>query len=183
MRHSLRLATCLIGVWFGALLLTALAATNSFRSVDSVLQNPDPPAGQLLQKLGAEEARLLLRHVTAESNRQLFRLWGIFQVAIAAVLLGYLLFGTGIGRISLAIALAMLAISAWMQWMLIPRIGAVSRTLDFNRQALQETAGEQFRHLHQLFGMFELVIVILGTILLARLLRHSRARRAAVVGV
>ena len=174
MRHSMRLAAFLVGMWLGGLLVVGLAIPAGFRAVDNILKDPDPQAGNLIQKLGSDEARILMRHTVSTGNREFFYLWGATQVGLSGILLAYLIFGTSTGRVSLTLAGLMFILALWMMLWLIPQVDKVSRGLDFDRTAAHGAAGETFRALHQMFGGAELAVVLLALVLLVRFLRHTR---------
>lgn len=174
MRHSMRLAACLLGMWLGGLLVVGLAIPSGFRAVDSIVRDPDPEAQKLITKLGAADARILMRHAVSTGNRQFFYLWGTAQLTLAGLLLAYLVFGTSTGRVSLTLSGLMFLLSLWMMFWLIPQVDQVSRMLDFDRGAAGGPARETFRALHQMFGAAELAVVLLALVLLVRFLRHTR---------
>ena len=174
MRHSMRLATFIVGMWLGGLLVMGLAIPAGFQGVDSILKSPAPQAEKLIDRLGPGDARLLMRHAVSTGNRQFFYLWGATQLALAGILLAYLAFGTSTGKVSLTLASLMFLLAVWMMVWLIPQVDKVSRALDFDRSALDGPSGETFRTLHQMFGVSELAVIALALVLLVRFLRHTR---------
>jgi hypothetical protein len=178
MRHTMRLASFVMGLWCGCILLIGVAVPVAFHSVDSVLDTPAFEARNMIDRLGPDDARMLLRYQIAESNRSLFIFWGWMQVGFGVALLLFLLFGTATGRISLSLAAMMLAIATWMNWKLIPRMDIMSRGLDFKGPAERAGAAGQFVFLHRTFSALEGVIIVLCGILLVRFLRIRTVRRS-----
>lgn len=174
MRHSMRLAACIVGMWLGGLLVVGLAIPTGFRAVDTILKDPGPEAGKLIEKLGPADARILMRHAVATGNRQFFYLWGFTQVVLAGILLTYLVFGTSTGRVSLTLAGVMFLLAVWMMLWLIPEVDTLSRALEFDQSVANGPTGVTFRALHRMFGAAEGAMAVLALVLLVRFLRHTR---------
>jgi hypothetical protein len=87
-----RLAAVVISIWFGGILLVALAAPAAFRSVDNVLTAPPESVAKALKSLGPSLTREILRYQASESNRLLFDTWGWVQLGLGLAVVILLLF-------------------------------------------------------------------------------------------
>jgi hypothetical protein len=169
--------TVLIGVWFGGILIVALAVPRSFATVDQVMADPAPEAGKAIRDIGPIRARLLLRYQVSEANRAMFSLWGWAQVALALAVFGITLFGTKAQRLAVALAGAMLLIALVTNFLLVPRLEQISRASDFAPALSAGPQSDRFMVLHRGFTAFEAVVGILGAVLLGMLFRQAGSRR------
>jgi Domain of unknown function (DUF4149) len=169
-----RIASILIGIWFGGILLVALAAPTAFRSVNSVLAAPPESVAKALKTLGPSLTRDILRYQASESNRLLFDTWGWVQLGLAVCVVILLLFLSNVGRPTLGLSIGMLLMAALMNFMLIPGISEIGRQMQASLNVRPDQLAERFRLMHYAFTAFELVVVALGTILLVLLLRGRR---------
>src|SRR5437870_11074816 len=92
--HTRRMATFLLGSWLGCSLLMSFLAVQNLRSPVRTIANATPPATKLAQKLGEEDALLLLRFQAAEQNRTYLFYWELVQIVMALCLGGCLFLGT-----------------------------------------------------------------------------------------
>jgi hypothetical protein len=166
-----RIAAIVISIWFGGILLVALAAPAAFRSVDSVLAAPPDSVAKAVKTLGPSLTREILRYQVSESNRLLFDVWGWLQLGLAVGVLILLLFLSNVGRTTLGISLGMTLMAALMNFLLIPGISDLGRRMQASMHARPDELAERFRLMHYGFTAFELAVVALGTVLLVLLLR------------
>jgi hypothetical protein len=166
-----RLAAILVSLWFGGILVVALAAPAAFRSVDAVMTAPPEVVAKTMQQIGPASMREILHYQVSEANRQLFDLWGWVQLTLGAVIFLMLLFLSTSGRATLGVSLAMLLLAALMHFLLIPRISEIGREMRAAMKAAPADALRRFQFLHLGFTAFELGVVVLGTVLLVLLLR------------
>jgi hypothetical protein len=174
-----RLIAFLLGVWLGGSLLLDIIATHNLKSVDTLLNSPPPGAAKLIEGLGHDSARLLMRHQASELNRVYFENWGLAQVLIGIAVFALLLFATQEGKRAVAISLALLVLAALMRFILPPDLVNYGRQLDFAGQ--HTVAGEyaRFAGVHRAYGVAEVVKLGLGLVLLGLLVpRHHRKRRS-----
>ena len=73
--HRYRMAAFLTGCLILGGLFMIFVATGNFGTVDRVLAAPPPEAAPMLQTLGPENARLLMRYLAGEENRLFFTSW------------------------------------------------------------------------------------------------------------
>src|SRR5271154_5230083 len=91
--HHTRIAVFLLGAWLFGSLSIAYVATQNFDAVDQVMKNPPPAAAKMIQTLGDDNARHLLRHLAGEENRSYFETWELAQLFIGVALIVVLLLG------------------------------------------------------------------------------------------
>src|SRR5579872_175115 len=106
--HSRRLACLLLGLWLGGGIFMEWMARENLLAVDRMIAQPAPAATLRIKLMGKEQAYLLLRYQANEENRYCYEVWEGMQVALSAVFFFFLLFGTTEGKVSLALALAMM---------------------------------------------------------------------------
>jgi hypothetical protein len=70
----------------GCSLFLAVLAVQNVRFAARLAGGPIPPAAQIMNDAGPEQAKLLLRHVAWEQNRFYFTNWEMFQMPVAVVL-------------------------------------------------------------------------------------------------
>src|SRR5437879_3459974 len=92
--HTRRMATFLLGAWLGCSLFMSYLAVQNLRSPTRTLANATPPATKLAQKLGEEDALLLLRFQASEQNRTYLFYWELVEILLALTLGGCLFLGT-----------------------------------------------------------------------------------------
>jgi hypothetical protein len=114
----------------GGLILTGVIDQNS-RAVDRLLVQADPAATLRIKVLGAAETSLLLRYEAAELSRDEIEFWEDAQLALAAFFLFFMLFGTGEGKLTLALSLALFLSVIAQRFALSPEIASYGRLTDF----------------------------------------------------
>lgn len=174
--HSRRLACFLLGMWLAGGLFMAWVATENLGSVDRMLQQPAPAATLRIRLLGREEARNLLRYEAAEQNRYYFEQWEIVQFVVASAFFFFLLFGTTEGKLSLALALALVAIVVLQRFLLTPELQATGKLLDFANPAAVGGERAKFRVMHAAYVGLECGKWGIQLLLAAVLIGRGRAR-------
>ncbi len=85
----------------------------------------------MIEKVGMDDARLLLRHLAAEQARSYLSLWGYIQIGIGVLLLA-LFFATSQSRLMpLILAGSMLALVLFQHFAVLPELSYLSREADF----------------------------------------------------
>jgi len=84
--HFSRVGTFLLGAWIGCSLFLAVLAFENVRFAGRLAGGSIPPATEIINTAGPEQARLLLRHFAWEQNRLYFTNWEKFQMPVAAML-------------------------------------------------------------------------------------------------
>ncbi len=180
--HSRRLACFILGLWVAGGMFMAVVAIENLRSVDRLLNSPNPVASLEFRTLGTQSSRLLLRYAASEQNRYLVENWEIAQIFLGILFFLFILFGTHEGKFSLFVGLALLLITVAQRLFLTPEIVAVGRTMDFVPPDAQSGARIKLMVLQRGYELIELFKWIVALSLAGRLVfaRRSRSSRAEV---
>ena len=139
------------GLWLGALAASWVAATASFRGVDTVLgAGMRAELDQRLAGLDAGERRQTLRHVASEINRWMFRRLGLAQLIVGLLAVAAAWPGAPARWLlgaALAIALAQVGLGG--------AIESLGRGLDFLPRPLPPAVGRHFGLLHGAFLLLD----------------------------
>jgi hypothetical protein len=153
-------------------------ATQNFQTVDRVLASPPREAAQMFQMLGPENSRLLFRYLAGEENRLFFVAWEWAQIVLGLALTAILVFA--VRRWLLAgLAGGMVVIAVFQRFGVTPQMISLGRLVDFGAGA-GSVASNQFLWLHGLYGVLEvvkLVLVIVVAVLLVFWSAQARGRR------
>jgi len=165
-------------MWLAGGLFLAVAARTSFRNVDRILDQPRPGAMVRIAKLGAADARMLLRYTVAEQNRDDSELWENGQLLLAFLFFFYLLFATREDKFVLGVALLLIVMVAIERFLVTPNVAALGRLLDFVPEAAPSPYRGRFavlRHTHTGMEMAKWVVQLgLAALLISRSRRSSR---------
>jgi hypothetical protein len=169
-------ALVILGAWIAGSICMSVVATENFYTIDRLLGSRANAAfGAAVDRLGAVEARDLLRYLSSELNRLYFQLWNGAQIVLGVLALWLLSTSTArpLGRDKRAkwgIA-AMLAIVVLMLVYLTPAIVTLGRSLDFVPRDPAPPGMSRFWILHAAYTsleMLKLVIALLVAISLAK---------------
>lgn len=167
------LAVAILSAWLAITLCMWFAATRSFGTVRRVLESSDPQLAEATKPLGAEQTRVVLRHLTSEINRTYFRAYGWAQVALGLALVILLLRRTPRDTTALIVAGVMLAIVAVLTLYVTPEVIAIGRRIDFIPRDPAPPEMARFRMLHGAFTVMDGVKLVGGLGLLVRWLWKS----------
>jgi len=165
-----------LGAWIAGSICMSVVATENFYTIDRLLgPRANAAFGAVVDRLGAVEARDLLRYLSSELNRLYFQLWNGAQIVLGVLALWLLSGSTArpLGRDKIAkwgIA-AMVAIVVLMLVYLTPAIVSLGRSLDFVPRDPAPPGMSRFWVLHAAYTsleMLKLVIALLVAIALAR---------------
>jgi hypothetical protein len=129
--HTRRVITFLLGVWIGGSLLVGLFALKSFSSANLVLAAPIQPAAKIIEKLGAEDARLLLRHFALEETRSYLGFWGFAEMGIGLILIVLFFLSSQTRFYPIVLAAMMLGLAVFQHFAILPELSYRSREADF----------------------------------------------------
>ena len=156
----------LLGAWTAGSLFMILVATQNFRSVDRLLDEPRRAAGRI-EQMGRDEARTFLRYQVSEQNRWYFETWEKIQLALGGVLLVIAFTGLRERRSFGLLVMAMVALLALERFCLTPEIVRLGRLIDFAPQAAPER--DLFWRFHGAYSAVELTKLALGFFLSVRI--------------
>jgi hypothetical protein len=176
--HRHRIAAFLSGCLILGSLFMIFVATQNFQTVDRVLAAPAPQAAQMFQTLGPDNSRLVLRYLAGEENRLFFVNWELVQMALGIVLTAILLFAIRNGLLA-GLAGGMVIIALFQHFRVTPEMISLGRLIDFGTGS-GSAAYTQFWRLHGLYGVLEVVKLILVIVVAAMLLFGRRRKREPV---
>jgi len=175
--HRHRIAAFLSGCLILGSLFMIFVATQNFQTVDRVLASPPREAAQMFQTLGADNSRLLLRYLAGEENRLFFVSWELAQIGLGILLTAILLFAIRGGLLA-GMAGGMVVIALFQHFRVTPEMTSMGRLIDFGAGA-GSVAYSQFWRLHGLYGVLEVVKLLLGIVVAGMLLVGRRKRTVA----
>src|SRR5579862_9763001 len=129
--HTRRVASFLLGIWIGCSLFMGFIAIENLRSPNIVLNGPIEPAAKIIKSLGADDARLLLRHLAAEQSRLYFSLWEDAEIPLALLVGGCLFLGTQKRVLPAVLCALMLALVLFEHFAITPELAYRGRAVDF----------------------------------------------------
>jgi hypothetical protein len=163
-----RLAALLLGAWLGGSILIDVVATENFNTIDPFLQTPgNVSASAELNKIGRDQARLLLRRNAGEENTWIFINWERIEVALAGVLFLVLLFGERPQKLLMALCLGMVAVIGGQHFFLLPQIADLGRKVDYLPASDPDSV--KFWKFHGIYAGLEIAKIVLGIVFAARL--------------
>ena len=81
-------ALVILGAWIAGSICMSVVATENFYTIDRLLASrANPTFAAAVDRLGAAEARDLLRYLSSELNRLYFQLWNGAQIVLGALAL------------------------------------------------------------------------------------------------
>lgn len=171
-----RLSALLLGAWLGASILTDVAVTQNFQTVDRFLEAPgNLGTSAQLNAIGRARERVILRRNAAEENNWIFLNWERLEFAVGTGLFLMLLFGGRPRKTMLGLSLFMLAIVGAEHFLLTGRITDLGRVVD----DLPATAPDYktFWALHGIYSGLDILKMLVGIVLAARLVIRRKPDR------
>ena len=168
-----RIAAFLLGAWILGSLFMMFVATQNFRTVDRVLTSA-PPA--MIQAIGNEQVRFLLRYMAGQENQLFFVTWEFAQIALSATLAGLLFFGIG-NRVLATLAGGLFLLTAVQRFWVTPEMISLAGQLDTSALA------SRFSGLHALYGGIEVLKLLIALASACILLPNWRARSRGSVEI
>jgi hypothetical protein len=171
-----RLTALLLGAWLGGSILTDVAVTQNFKTVDRFLEAPgNPGISAQLNATGRARERVVLRRNAAEENNWIFLNWERFEFALGGGLFLLLLFGERPQILMLALSLIMLAVVAVEHFLLTPGITDLGRVID--DLPTTDPGYGKFWMLHGFYSGLDILKMLVGFGLAARLIIRLKPDR------
>ena len=167
--HYHRVAAFLAGCWILGSLFMMFVATENFRTVDRLLAAPPPQAAPVIQAIGSQDSRFLLRQLVGEENAFFFESWELAELILGVALAAFLLFGAR-NRLLAGLAAALIALVAFQHFKVTPEM--VSLANDTGPAGSRADFGQ----LHALYGILEVVKLVVAIAIAAVLLPAWRQR-------
>jgi hypothetical protein len=180
----------MLGIWMGCSLLLGFLTLENFRSPNLVLSSPAPAEAIMIEKLGQDNARLLLRHLAMEQSRSYLGLWEDAQMVIGITLFLLLLLSSQTRMFPLLMAMAMLLVVLFQHFAVLPEMTFRGREADFPPGSANIAIQARVWTLGQIYVGLESAKLIVGGILASYLFvfyananrsksrKRSSARRA-----
>ena len=164
----------------------AFVAMGNFATVNRVLANLAPLAARLIQPLGPERSRELLRSLVGEENRRYFQSWELAQFGLGLILGAVLLLDRR-GWLLPSLCGIMLLLVAFLHFRVTPEMVWLQRTVEFIPDGVSTPERTHFMTLHHVYSTIEVIKILLGLAIAGILFtirpgrRHrSRTEHAAI---
>jgi len=164
------ISIAILSLWVGWTLFMWFAATRSFRTADRVLKSSPPQFSRIVQSLGPEKTREVLRYLASEINRTYFRAYGRGQIVLGSLLLALVWLKTPRDTFSLAMVAGMFFIVVVLTLGVMPQIIALGRNIDFLPRSPAPPDYQRFWKLHAIFTGLDGAKLLAGLVLLVRLI-------------
>ena len=178
----------MLGVWLGASVLTDVAVTQNFQTVDRFLQQPGSvSASAAVTTVGRDRERFILRRNAGEENNWIFTNWERVELALGGLLFLLLLFGEKPQRLLLALCAAMFLIVALEHFLLTPTIIDLGRKMD--DLPATDPDSRKFWVLHGIYSGLDILKMLVAIAFAVRLAIRRKpdpnyfAREYATLGV
>ena len=168
--HTRRLASFILGAWLLGSLFMAFLATQSFKNVDRILNSPPPAVAKYIEDVGMDVTRLLLRYQSSELNRFFFEAWGVVQLGIGAAFLAACLLTAHRSKFLIFASVGMILLVAYNTFYVLPTMVSLGRSFDFLPPTAAPQDRENFQDYHVMYSVGEVIKLLLGVALAARLL-------------
>ncbi len=158
----------ILGAWLGLTVCMWFAASGSFTTLGSVLEEPNPQFREATSSLEDDETRVILRSLASEISRTYFRAYGWAQSVLWALLIILLVRQTSRDALAPAVVGLVLAVVIVLSCVVTPRIVSIGRALEFVARDPVPPEMGQFRVLHGLYAALDGVKFLAGLAPLAR---------------
>jgi len=178
--HTRRLATFILGAWVAGTFFMMAVAIWNLDGVDRLLEAPNPSASQHIKVLGADSARMLLRHQVSELSRFYFENWEYAQLMLGIALLLTLLFATNGEKWYMLLCGLLLLLVIVERFLVTPQIISLGRAIDFVPEQTPSVERIKFWRFHNAYVALELIkLAVLGgtTLRLLTMSRRPRSRK------
>lgn len=155
-----------------------LLASRNFQHVDEVLKSAPPPIARMSEALGPQNSRVLLRHLVTEQNRYYLNKWEQTQLFLGALLTGVFLLLSR-NRLLASFSGAMLLLVILGHYKITPELDWMSANIEFLPAGAESTERDHFWKLQTIYGVLEVVKLMLGVIIASVLFTFSHRRSSS----
>jgi hypothetical protein len=177
-----RCAMFAMGAWLSGMVMISVVAAENFYAVDGLLSGSTNAAfSSLVERLGHQQARDLLRYLSSELNRLYFQLWNVTQLAVGLLVLWLIARNPGGAKVRWGVV-GMLGVVVLMLLWLTPEITSVGRSLDFVPRDPPPPDLRRFWILHAAYTVLaacNLVVGVVVTVSIGQGVISREAGRAA----
>jgi hypothetical protein len=164
-----------MGAWLAGSILVWFANQNS-PLIEDLVRKPSREASKVLVKLAQPEARVLLRHFAAESNRRLRWHWENVEIGLGLTILVSLFLGSSGKRYPGVLCLLMLGCVCFLHWFVTPEMGKLVPAADFVQDAQASAGRDRYRSLAEAYSITMAVNLALGFVAAIGLTKRRRRR-------
>ena len=165
----------------GCSLLLSVLAFQNVRFAGRLAGESIPPATQIIDAAGPEQARLLLRHFAWEQNRFYFTSWEMFQMPVAAMLALFLYLTTDRRILPPILCVLMLVLVMFEYFAITPEFTYRGREADFPPGSLAFGAEARVWVLTEVLIGAEGAKLLIGGVLASYLFSYRTRRRVRKV--
>ena len=174
----------LMGAWLAGSICTSVVATQNFYTIDRLLaERANPSFASAVDRLGAPQARDVLRYLSSELNRLYFRLWNVAQIVLGLSVIA-LIAGSArqdpIATRARSGVIVMLGVVVLMLVWLTPSIVSLGRSLDFVPRDPPPPGMQRFWILHATYTSLEMIKLVAGLIVTIWIAKPTTTSRAQV---
>lgn len=145
-------------------------SSQSYVTVERILNSPPGPVAKDLEDLGSDITRQLLRYEASELNRFLAQVWAVVQLGLGAALFASALLTSHRSKFILGLTAAMFLMVVYQMAAIQPSLNALGRSFDFLPPGAAQRERDSYQTQHIWYLVLEVLKIILGVILSARLL-------------
>ncbi len=163
-----------MGVWLMGTICVSVVAAQDFYTIDRLLASQDNETfARMVEEIGPDDSRSLLRYLASELNRLFFQLWNLAQFGIGAAVLWLVLGIPQASRLKWPL-IGMLAVVAFLTIWVTPQIMAVGRGLDFVPRDPEPRNLATFGMLHATYASLEVLKFAVGVLVAVGVFRLPR---------
>lgn len=175
--HYSRVGAFLLGAWLGCSLFLAVLAFQNVRLAGRLAGGSIPPATQIINAAGPEQAKLLLRHFAWEQNRFYFTNWEMFQMPVAVMLALFLYLTTDRRILPPILCCLMLVLVMFEYFAITPEFIYRGREADFPPGSLAFGAEARVWVLTEVLIGAEAAKLLIGGVLASYLFAYRSRRK------
>ncbi|MGH9325813.1 MAG: DUF4149 domain-containing protein [Terriglobia bacterium] len=153
----------LMSIWVAWTLFMWFAATRSFRTADRLLEKPQPAFARMIQPL--QSPRALLRYVASQVNSTYFHAYGLAQIVIGIILLGFVVWRMPQDKTAVVLIAVMLGLVVVLAIFVEPQINRLGGDLSLNPSS---SVAPRFWMLHGVYTALDSTKLLAGIVLLVR---------------
>jgi hypothetical protein len=172
--HLRRIASFVLGAWIIGSVFAIYIAAHSGLAADKIMRLPPPQVIKMVQTLGEDPVRMLLRYEGGEQTHLYLQDWGRLQLLLGPALLLLLAASTHNNRLTLGLCGAMIVFAAFSHLVLIPEIEYLAGGLNFAPGWSANRA--RYLALRGTFTGLEVLKLALGSALAAYLFLYKMRR-------
>jgi len=160
-----RIATFLLGAWIGCSILILVIVLQNPSEAGLVVSAPVDGARALIEKMGAGEAQMLLRHFSNEQSRAFLANWELAQMVLTLVMLVTLILSGQRWALPVILTVVMLIVVLVQHFGITPDLLFYGRQADFVRQEASFSLDSQIWTLTRAYGALEAVKLLCGGVM------------------